>query len=135
MRARYGAELPPFISIVRYPGRPVILGQGILNWPSPSAKMCRGFLVVLNRYTKRPLQDSAILFSTFGMGESAFYCANHRVSCKCHQPPGWLTFAGFSAGKFHLLYLVVVPESLNKFWRILPGIFVEDFSGHFFPQK
>ena len=25
--ARYGAELPPFISIVRYPGRPVILGM------------------------------------------------------------------------------------------------------------
>ena len=25
MRARYDAELPPFISIVRYPGRPVIL--------------------------------------------------------------------------------------------------------------
>ena len=27
VRARYGAELPPFISIVRYPGRPVILGM------------------------------------------------------------------------------------------------------------
>ena len=27
MRARYVAELPPFISIVRYPGRPVILGM------------------------------------------------------------------------------------------------------------
>ena len=26
VQARYGAELPPFISIVRYPGRPVILG-------------------------------------------------------------------------------------------------------------
>ena len=25
-QARYSAELPPFISIVRYPGRPVILG-------------------------------------------------------------------------------------------------------------
>ena len=24
---------------------------------------------------------------------------------------------------------------LCKFWRILPGIFLEDFSGHFFPQK
>ena len=37
--ARYGAELPPFISIVRYPGRPVILGmENLLNlffrdWP------------------------------------------------------------------------------------------------------
>ena len=27
VQARYGAELPPFISIVRYPGRPVILGM------------------------------------------------------------------------------------------------------------
>ena len=26
-QARYGAELPPCISIVRYPGRPVILGM------------------------------------------------------------------------------------------------------------
>ena len=24
---------------------------------------------------------------------------------------------------------------LCKFWRILPGTFLEDFSGHFFPQK
>ena len=24
---------------------------------------------------------------------------------------------------------------LYKFWRIFPGIFLEDFSGHFFPQK
>ena len=24
---------------------------------------------------------------------------------------------------------------LYNFWRILPGIFLEDFSGHFFPQK
>ena len=27
LRARYGAELPPFISIVWCPGRPVILGM------------------------------------------------------------------------------------------------------------
>ena len=29
VRARYGAELPPIISIVRYPGRPVILGMDL----------------------------------------------------------------------------------------------------------
>ena len=28
-RARYSAELPPIISIVRYPGRPVILGMDL----------------------------------------------------------------------------------------------------------
>ena len=27
LRARYGAELPPIISIVRYPGRPVMFGM------------------------------------------------------------------------------------------------------------
>ena len=27
VQARYDAELPPFISIVRHPGRPVILGM------------------------------------------------------------------------------------------------------------
>ena len=27
VQARYGAELPPIISIVRHPGRPVILGM------------------------------------------------------------------------------------------------------------
>ena len=34
----------------------------------------------LNRYTKRPLRDSTIFFSTPGMEESAFDFANHRVS-------------------------------------------------------
>ena len=37
----------------------------------------------------RPLQDSAIICSTPGKGESASYCANHRVSCKCQQSSGW----------------------------------------------
>ena len=30
VRARYDVELPPFISIVRYTGRPVILGMETL---------------------------------------------------------------------------------------------------------
>ena len=64
-----------------------------------------------NRYTKRPLQDSAIIFSTPGMGESAFFCSNHRVSCKCSNPQDGKS-TDFSAGKCHLLYFVVVPESL-----------------------
>ena len=29
VQARYGAELPPFISIVQYPGRPVIFGMAL----------------------------------------------------------------------------------------------------------
>ena len=32
VQARYDAELPPFISIVRYPGRPVILGMECFYW-------------------------------------------------------------------------------------------------------
>ena len=122
------------------------------------------------------LQDSAIIFSAPAMGESTFYCANHRVSCKCRQPPPCPSFTwsfrntkenlkntkdcshranpqepcrtsrkhsqrarkfpkkktketktprkrrtrqgeksmDFSAGKCHLLYFVVVLESLNK---------------------
>ena len=55
----------------------------------PTQKCYQGKLFKFNRCTKRPLQDSAIIFSTPGMPESAFYCANHRVSCKCQQPPGW----------------------------------------------
>ena len=43
----------------------------------------------LNRYTKRPLQDSAMIFPLLEWGESGFHCANHSVSCKCQQPRGW----------------------------------------------
>ena len=81
-----------------------------------------------NRYTKRPLQDSAIIFSTPGMGESAFCCANHRVSCKCQQPPGWkihrffrwkMPFAVFRSGSGvsdPVKTATSVPELLrNKF--------------------
>ena len=49
----------------------------------------------VNRYTKRPLQDSAIISSIFGLEESAFYCENHRVSCKCQQPSGWKIHRSF----------------------------------------
>ena len=43
VRARYGAELPPFISIVRCPGRPVILGMENLGpWYGGGAKRMGG---------------------------------------------------------------------------------------------
>ena len=35
MRARYDAELPPFISIVRYPGRPIISVPELCRPPRP----------------------------------------------------------------------------------------------------
>ena len=41
VRARYGAELPPFISIVRYPGRPVVLGMEKVQM-GPFSRMTTG---------------------------------------------------------------------------------------------
>ena len=58
-----------------------------------------------NRYTKRPLQDSAMIFSTPEMGKSAFHCANHMVSCKCQQPPGW---------KIHRFYRWKMPFAVFR---------------------
>ena len=54
-----------------------------------SAQPSLGQTLTATVFTKRPLQNSAIIFSIFGLGESAFNCANHRVSCKCQQPSGW----------------------------------------------
>ena len=68
-----------------------------------------------NRYTKRPLQDSAIIFSTPGMGGSAFYCANHRVSCKCQQPPGWKIHSFF---RWKMPFAVFRSGSGVSDWKI-----------------
>ena len=82
-----------------------------------------------NRYTKRPLQDSAIIFSTPGMGGSAFYCANHRVSCKCQQPPGWkihrffrwkMPFAVFRSGS-GISEFIKEPKSEPETLELLSG--------------
>ena len=59
VRARYGAELPPFISIVRYPGRPVILGVEKMlgqmkpflvrgcSWKFSGHEICSKFQVII----------------------------------------------------------------------------------------
>ena len=78
----------------------------------------------LDRYTKRLLRDSAIIL----MGESAFYCANHRVFFKCQHPQGG-KFTDFSAGKCHLLYVIVVPESLNR-RNLVNSVFSSFFLGN-----
>ena len=51
------------------------------------------------------------------MGESAFYCANHRVSRKCQQPPGW---------KIHRIFRWKMPfavfrsgSGVSDFWTTL----------------
>ena len=54
IRARYGAELPPFISIVRYPGRPVILGMDQRN---ENDLNCNGSPYGLNRRGLRASPD------------------------------------------------------------------------------
>ena len=84
------------------------------------------FRRTFNRYTKRPLQDSAIIFSTHGMGESAFYCAKQITVFPadfCTPQGGKST--DFSGGKCHLLYFVVVPQSL----KLTAGEKIHDGSG------
>ena len=46
VRARYGADLPPFISTVRYPGRPVILGMDPLLLTGDSCKRVGGVATI-----------------------------------------------------------------------------------------
>ena len=66
----------------------------------------------LNRYTKRPLQDSAIIFSTPGWGNLRFTAQITGFPANVSNPQGGKS-TDFSAGQCHLLYFVVVPESLN----------------------
>ena len=77
----------------------------------------------LNRYTKRPLQDSAIIFPLSGWGNLRFTGANHRVPANVINPQGGKS-TDFSAGKCHLLYFVVGLESLRYlfFWGISPCV-------------
>ena len=87
-------------------------------------------------------------------------CANSNLSlCVCardelgpfqvmsgnFRPFAWALFRRFQVSSGNLqqfqAFLGLVPAEmcrgflLYRFWRILPGIFLEDFSGHFFPQK
>ena len=71
----------------------------------------------LNRRTRRPLQDSAIIVSPPGMEEPAFSCENQKVSSKFEQPT-------FFHGKCLLLYFILVPLSLkSNTFQILPFSF------------
>ena len=49
VRARYGAELPPIISIVRYPGRPVILVPDVAPPAEPRNEKKTLFLVQIRK--------------------------------------------------------------------------------------
>ena len=74
----------------------------------------------LNRYTKRPLQDSATIFFTPGGGDTGFYCASHRVSCKCQQPSGWKIHTFFRWKMPFAVFVVGSGVSENRA-KILPG--------------
>ena len=64
---------------------------------------------------ERPLQDSAILFSTPGMdGGIGILLGKSQGFLKFSATPRVENQTDFSAGKCHLLYFVVVPESLRK---------------------
>ena len=54
---------------------------------SPNRKQIIGETLTATRKDRYRILRSFL--STPGMAESAFYCANHKVSCKCQQPPGW----------------------------------------------
>ena len=57
VQARYGAELPPFISIVQYPARPVILGVEI---------GIKSFSKILSDHLKLGKGDSKYFGQIFG---------------------------------------------------------------------
>ena len=70
----------------------------------------------VNRYTKRPLQDSAIIFPFSDLGNLRFTAQIAGFPANVSNPQGGKS-TDFSAGKCHLLYFVVVPESLT-----IPGV-------------
>ena len=67
--------------------------------------LCMGFRRTFNRYTKRPLQDSAIISSSPGVGESAFHSANQGVSSKFQHFSGW---------KIHRLFRWKMPFAVFR---------------------
>ena len=65
----------------------------------------------LDRYTKRPLQDSATIFPLPGWENLRFAAQITGFPANVSNPPGGKSI-DVSGGKCHLLYFVVVPESL-----------------------
>ena len=75
-------------------------GNPLMEVPHTGDLMFRA----LNRYTKSPLQDSVIIFSTPGMGGNLRFTAQiPEFSANVSSPQGGKS-TDFSAGKCHLLY-------------------------------
>ena len=76
MRARQDVELPPFIFVVRHPGRPIILGR------EKSVVICSKFGVTKTRFSQ------TVLLSPAENGENdefAFYPQNQAL-CSSEPP-------------------------------------------------
>ena len=84
VRARYGAELPPIISIVRYPGR-LVISQKIFRylWRFYSL-LFRGFSVVFPWLFRGPLLSRKTVFGPF----SWLFCWTQHAHLESSQPLG-----------------------------------------------
>ena len=114
-----------------HPGLPA---PGSKKYPKQSQKSLRSLKIgeTLTATRKDRYRISAIIFSSFGMGESAFYCANHRFSGKCQQLPEWkihrffrwkMPFAVFRSGSgvSDKTIFFETPETLPRLFRTLFG--------------
>ena len=90
------------------------------------------------RTTRQPMQ--AIPLSYWGIN----LCSNMSAESSSLSLPGGRNEATELVVFTFIAYLSVAPAILQKcvggfllykFWRIFAGIFLEDFSRHFFPQK
>ena len=89
VQARYGAELPPIISIVRYPSRPVILGMDFLHWCNPTSHQCKRLLLAGSKRPFAPSPDHFRELSLFGQfprsTASQHYIFNSKTARQKHQ--------------------------------------------------
>ena len=72
--------------------RPLLERSSLSPTPEQKKKKKKQLGETLTATRKDRYRILRYFFPLSGWGNSAFYCANHRVSCKCHQPPGWHKF-------------------------------------------
>ena len=92
----------------------VFLGFGGVSQENRAAPppLCRKCRRALHRYTKRPLQDSAIFLQPLDAGILILLRKSQGFSVQISPTPRWKSKRS-SAGKCLLPYFVVVPESLK----------------------
>ena len=99
VRARYGAELPPIISIVRYPGRPVISVTEKLRTNNIANK--RAFLIVVNVYFLKTLEKSqgGVLSGSESKHNDITYGGGHWIRIWHVSKLNWVRVSACSHGK------------------------------------